>query len=185
MGASRCFTHLELSQPTGIFLIPLPLYLNAQECSPTYMASARHYFYLKFRSIFAHQKHMLRRVKCTQSAHNEEHLGAHNLSSLLNCPEPCEYVYLCYRNSGNTVLLSRLLNYMSIHDLSYGGPCYEDTFRSESRQFHSSLHTILPFTVSYRHSCVTLKWTLYVGMMGCGICALHKGLMLTGVVLLL
>lgn len=94
-------------------LIPLPPYLNAQECSPTYMASARHYFYLKFRSIFAHQNHMLRRVKCTRSAHNEEHLGAHNLSPLLNCPEPCEYVYLCYGNTGNTILLSRFLIYVT------------------------------------------------------------------------
>lgn len=137
MGASRCFTHLELSQPTGIFLIPLPLYLNAQECSPTYMASARHYFYLKFRSIFAHQKHMLRLVKCTQSAHNEEHLGAHNLSSLLNCPELCEYVYRCYRHTGNTVLLSRFLIYMSMHDLSYGGPCCEETFRPEPKRLRA------------------------------------------------
>ncbi len=50
--------------------------------------------YLKFRSIFAHQKHMLRRVKCTWSPRNEEHLGAHNLSSLLMAPGPCEYVYV-------------------------------------------------------------------------------------------
>lgn len=138
------------------------------------MASARHYFYLKFRSIFAHQNHMLRRVKCTRSAHNEEHLGAHNLSPLLNCPEPCEYVYLCYGNTGNTILLSRFLIYVT-QPLVYRAMNIRSDQKQrdwEPGQFNSSLHTILSFIVCYRH-CVTLKWILYVGMMMCGICALH------------
>ncbi|ROL43488.1 hypothetical protein DPX16_17309 [Anabarilius grahami] len=81
-------------------------------------------------------------------------LGAHNLSSLLNCPEPCEYVYLSYRNSGNTVLLSRLLIYMSIHDLSYGGPCYEDTFRPQPKRLRTRT---VSFKLTHNTSIYTQK----------------------------
>lgn len=46
-------------------------------------------------------------------------------------------VSVCYRNTGNTVLLSRFLIYMSIHDLSYKGQCCEDMLGPDPKRLRT------------------------------------------------